>query len=316
MNMKNGDLMLSKPSKEIDADKDLDAAVKPLEVPRPKEAKKTLEAAKEKFGEETVTRQFQESTRELEKQGTTKIALLCGAATFGFIISGTLLTSLEVFPLVPEAMQLVGLAYSVLVVSRVIREEPEKFKVSPVRAVIEILDEGEEKTNLMLPRDLDEGTVAAMEQLVRERDIAVNQREEMRRQSLILSQVRVEKEALEVVALQLAEERERAVSEANGLKRTVESISERMKGVEGILEIEVDQLKKQKQILETVAGQLAQERNVAIEEVDKLKARSEAEKRALEEVAMQLAKERDDALAEIESVRNILANMQSISASE
>lgn len=56
-----------------------------------------------------------------------------------------------------------GLVYLVLVVSCVIWEELEKFKVLLVRVVIEILDEGEEKINFMLLWDLDEGIVVVME---------------------------------------------------------------------------------------------------------------------------------------------------------
>lgn len=155
-----------------------------------------------------------------------------------------------------------------------------------------------------------------MERLARERDTAVNQVAEMKRRTAEYSQVLSEKEALETVALQLAEERETAMAEVNTLKSAVESMSDRMKGIEAMLEKEVGQLKSQNQALETVALQLAQERKVAMEETANLKARSESEKLALEEVAMQLAQERDDALAELDSLRKVVANMGSSASSD
>lgn len=303
---KNQDLNLPLQSKLNDVD------MKTLGDLSPEDVKETLKAAREKFGRTTVTKALQEAKRKLGKQGVAKLTLFGGVAAVGVFLSGALLTSLEVLPLVPEAMQTVGLAYSVLVASRVIRGTPEKFQVSPVRAVLEIVEEGQKKvqrTSLVMPQDLDKGTVAAMERLARERDMALNQVEEMKRQTAEYSQVLAEKEALETVALQLAEERETAMMEVNALKSAVESMSERMKGIEAMLEKEVGQLKSQNQALETVALQLAQERNVALEETKNFKARSEAEKQALEEVAMQLARERDDALAELDSLRKMVANM-------
>jgi len=122
----------------------------------PEDVKETLKAAREKFGRTTVTKALQEAKRQLGKQGVAKLTLFGGAAAVGVFLSGSLLTSLEVLPMVPEAMQTVGLAYSVLVASRVIRGDPEKFKVSPIRAVLEIVEEGEKKkvqrTSLVMPQ--------------------------------------------------------------------------------------------------------------------------------------------------------------------
>jgi len=209
-------------------------------------------------------------------------------------------------------MQLVGVACSILVASRVIQGQPANFEVSPVKAVIAIVDKGKliQQTNLVLPQDLDEGTVATMQRLARERDMAVNQVEEMKRQTSQYSQVLKEKEALETVALQLAEERETAMTEVNCLKSTVESMSVRMKGIEALLDREIGLLKSQNQALETVALQLAQERDVAIQETATLKARSETEKQALKEVAAQLAQERDNALSELADLMNVVAQMR------
>lgn len=315
MNVKNQDLNLPLQSKQTD----VDTAVQTPGDPSPEDLKETLEAARAKFGRMTVTEALQEAKRTLGKQGVAKLTLFGGAAAVGVFLSTAILTSLEVLPLVPEAMQTVGLAYSVLVASRVIRGAPEKFKVSPIRAVLEIVEEGEKKqvqrTSLVMPQDMDKVTVAAMERLARERDMAVNRVAEMKRRTAEYSQVVAEKEALETVALQLAEERETAMAEVNTLKAAVESMSDRMQGIEAMLEKEVGMLKSQNEALETVALQLAQERNAAMEETANLKARSGAEKQALEEVAMQLARERDDALAELDGLRQVVANMGSSTSS-
>ena len=290
-----------------------DAIMAPGDI-SPEAAKKALKEAKEKFGTATVAKALQEAKRKLGEQSPGKLALYGGAATLGILLSGAILTSLEVYPVIPETMQIVGLACSALVASNVIQGKRETFKVSPVKAVIAIVDLGKkgkvQRTSLVLPQDLDQGTVAAMEQLARERDMAVNQVEEMKRQTSQYSQVLAEKEALETVALQIAEERETAMSEVNALKSTVESMSERMKGIEEMLDREISLLKSQNQALETVALQLAQERDVAIKETASLRAKSDAEKKALEEVAMQLAQERDSALLELEKLMKVVANMR------
>lgn len=177
------------------------------EAVSPEDVKETLKAARAQFGRTSVTKALQDAKQQLGKQGVAKLTLIGGAAAVGIFLSGALLSSLEVLPVVPEAMQAVGLAYSVVVASRVIRGSPEKFKVSPVRAVLEILEQGEERTNLVMPGGLDPSTVEAMERLARERDQAVNQVAEMKAE---YSQALAEKQALETVALQLAAERETA----------------------------------------------------------------------------------------------------------
>lgn len=307
MNFKNKDLDLPMQSKLSDAN------MAPGDV-TPEAAKKVLKEAKEKFGSATVSKALQEAKKKLGEQGPGKLALYGGAATLGVLFSGSILTSLEVFPVIPETMQIVGLACSALVASNVIQGKREKFQVSPVKAVIAIVDAGKkgkiQQTSLVLPQDLDQRTVAAMERLARERDMAVNQVEEMKRQTSQYSQALAEKEALETVALQLAEERETAMSEVNALKSTVESMSNRMKGIEEMLDREIGLLKSQNQALETVALQLAQERDAAIKETANLKVKSDAEKQALEEVAMQLAQERDSALLELENLMKVVANMR------
>ena len=162
------------------------------------EVKEALKAAKEKYGEETVTKNLKEAKKKFGKQGVGKLMLFGGAATLGLILSGAVLTSLEVLPLVPEAMQAVGLAYSVLVASRVIQGKNQTFTMSPVRAVIEIIDVGKtsqkERTSLVLPEDLEEGVVVAMERLAMERDAAVNQAQQMKMQTSEVSRILAEKE--------------------------------------------------------------------------------------------------------------------------
>jgi hypothetical protein len=292
VSLKNKDLDLPMQSKQGDVSPDA--------------AKQALREAKEKFGAATVAKALQDAKRKLGEQGPGKLALYGGAAALGVLLSGALLSSLEVYPVIPETMQIVGLACSALVASNVVQGKREKFQVSPVKAVIAIVDGTLQRTSLILPRDLDQGTVAAMERLARERDSAVNQ----------VAQALAEKEALETVALQVADERETALSEVNALKATVESMSERMQGIEAMLDREVGLLKSQNQALETVALQLAQERDAAIRATATLKASSDAEKQALEEVAMQLAQERDSALLELENLMKVVASLRTPSSNK
>jgi len=146
---KNQELDLPLQSKQ-NADEPLAEKVSPEDV------KAALKAAREKFGRTTVTKALQQAKQQLGKQGVAKLTLLGGAAAVGLFLSGAVLTSLEVLPVVPEAMQAVGLAYSVVVASRVIRGAPEKFKVSPIRAVLEIVEEGgkmtKQRTSLVIPQ--------------------------------------------------------------------------------------------------------------------------------------------------------------------
>ena len=162
------------------------------------EVKEALKAAKEKYGEETVIKNLKEAKKKFGKQGVGKLVLFGGAATFWLILSSAVLTSLEVFPLVPEAMQAVGLAYLVLVASRMIQGKNQTFTMSPVRAVLEIIDAGKksqkERTSLVLPEDLEEGVVVAMERLAMERDTAVNQVQQMKMQTSEVSRILAEKE--------------------------------------------------------------------------------------------------------------------------
>lgn len=311
LNWKNKELKLPFQPRESDSNTDVDSVLGDASSGK---AKKTAGSTKGNSGGNTLSNALEDAKRKLEEQGPGNLALYGGSATLAVLLSAAVLNSLDKYPLIPEAMQIVGLACSVLVASRVVRGEQEKLKVSPVKAVIAIVDIGTkgkvQQTSLVLPPDLDEGTVAAMERLARERDMAVNQVEELKRQTSQYTQALAEKEALETVALQLAEERETAMSEVNALKSTVQLMSDRMKGIEEMLEREVGLLKSQNQALETVALQLAQERDVAIREAENLKASSDAEKKALEEVAMQLAQERDSALADLETLMDMVASMR------
>ncbi len=285
----------------------------------PQQMKEALQAAKKKYGKPTVSEALQEAKKHLGKDGLGKLALFGGVASVGVFLSGAVLTSLELLPLAPEALQTVGVAYSVLLASRLLQGKPAEFAVSPIKAVIELVDSGNvnkvQRTSLVLPQDLDPTVVTAMEKLAEERDLAVNQVEEMKRRALEYARIVTEKQALETVALQLAEERDVAMSEVTALKSAVETMTTRMAGIEQMLEREVGQLKVQNEALETVTLQLAQERDSALQEIAKLQevvksqARSEAEKHALEEIALQLAQERDNALFELKNLKQMVPNL-------
>lgn len=108
----------------------------------PQQMKEALQAAKKKYGKTTVSESLQEAKKHLGKDGLGKLALFGGVASVGVFLSGAVLTSLELLPLAPEALQTVGVAYSVLLASRLLQGKPAEFAVSPIKAVLELVDSG------------------------------------------------------------------------------------------------------------------------------------------------------------------------------
>lgn len=246
-----------------------------------------------------------------------KLAVLAGAASLGIGISGPVLSSLDVVPFMPETMQTVGVAFSVMVASRVYQGRPiGSMSSSPFRAIIEMVEGGPKKiagVNVVLPDNLEGDLRDALENLVKERDEAVKKLQLTRKEAVRFAQVVAEKEALEAVAMQLAEERDSAMSEVAGLKSAVVAMTERMRSIEDLLEQEVNQLRQHNSALETISLQLANERDKALEQVRQLDeevARSLQDKDAMEVVAAQLAEERDNALSETRELRHALTVLQ------
>ncbi|KAI5074329.1 hypothetical protein GOP47_0010290 [Adiantum capillus-veneris] len=263
---------------------------------------------------EKDTELLSKALQRLGKTTGVQLAIYGGLIAGGLYLVESLLNSFEVLPLLPETLQLVGVVYAILFGSRLFQGKPVSLMPSPVKAITELVDRKGtlvQKTNLKLPQDLDIRVVAKMEQLSRERDDAVNKLEALRRKVADYARIEAEKEALEAVAVQLAQERDEAMSEVVALKQAVDAMSGRMQIVENALQKELEPLKQSSEALETVALQLASERDSALKELSELKeeltlAKSkEEENNALESLASQLARERDQANLENEQLKEM-----------
>ncbi|XP_024541460.1 uncharacterized protein LOC112350083 isoform X1 [Selaginella moellendorffii] len=267
------------------------------------------------------TRILEEFRKGLKDKSAGELALYGGIAGVGLAIGGSVLSSLEVLPLVPEALQAVGVGYSILIAGRALKGKNNVLvATSPFKAISELVDSSEnsrvQRTTVVLPRDMDEAVVQALEKLAKERDAAVNKVEEMKQAASDFARLVSEKEALEAVAMELVKERDSAISEVSGLRKAVEAMQGRISSVEKALAQEVQQFRQQNEALEVLACQLATERDSALQEVARLKEmasqseRSEAEKQSLEAVALRLTEERDGALQELEQLKKVVAELR------
>ncbi|CAI5469291.1 unnamed protein product [Closterium sp. Yama58-4] len=157
------------------------------------------------------------------------------------------------------------------------------------------------------------GVQGRLRALEAERDVAVAAAGEMRRAGQEMARVVAEKEALEAVALQLADERDSAIAEVTALKTAVNAMTERMRAIEAMLASEVQRLQEQNLALETVALQLADERDSAIKQASELRsafeAQREEDKRVLEMLAAQLIEERNAAVKEVQELKQVVAGL-------
>ncbi|KAH7432102.1 hypothetical protein KP509_07G008500 [Ceratopteris richardii] len=256
--------------------------------------------------------------RALGKTSSAQLAIYGGIIAGGIYLVESILNSFDGLPLLPETLQLVGVLYAIVLGSRLFQGKPVSLTPSPVKAIIELVDrEGTlvQKTNLDLPQDLDVRIKARILQLSRERDEAVNKMKALERRVADFARVVAEKEALEAVAVQLAQERDEAMSEVIALKQAVDAMSDRMRNVENSLQSELEPLKRSSQALETVALQLASERDSALKELSDLKEQvnlskyNEEEKAALESLALKLAAERDEANLENQRMKELLGKL-------
>ncbi|EFJ14297.1 hypothetical protein SELMODRAFT_423707 [Selaginella moellendorffii] len=255
------------------------------------------------------TRILEEFRKGLKDKSAGELALYGGIAGVGLAIGGSVLSSLEVLPLVPEALQAVGVGYSILIAGRALKGKNNVLvATSPFKAISELVDSSE-NSRVQRTTDMDEAVVQALEKLAKERDAAVNKVEEMKQAASDFARLAAEKEALEAVAMELVKERDSAISEVSGLRKAVEAMQGRISSVEKALAQEVQQFRQQNEALEVLACQLATERDSALQEVARLKEmasqseRSEAEKQSLEAVALRLTEERDGALQELEQLK-------------
>jgi hypothetical protein len=122
--------------------KGLEAAAQMLGHGSRQQMKEALQAAKKKYGKMTVSEALQEAKKHVGKDGLAKLALFGGVASVGLLLSGAVLTSLELLPLAPEALQIIGVAYSMLLASQLLQGKPAEFAVSPIKAVLELVDSG------------------------------------------------------------------------------------------------------------------------------------------------------------------------------
>jgi hypothetical protein len=126
----------------LDSRKDLETAGQMLGLGSRQQMKEALQAAKKKYGKMTVSEALQEAKKRVGKDGLAKLALFGGVASVGLLLSGAVLTSLELLPLAPEALQIIGVAYSLLLASQLLQGKPAEFAVSPIKAVLELVDSG------------------------------------------------------------------------------------------------------------------------------------------------------------------------------
>jgi len=122
--------------------KGLETAAQMLRHGSRQQMKEALQAAKKKYGKMTVSEALQEAKKHVGKDGLAKLALFGGVGSVGLLVSGAVLTSLELLPLAPEALQIIGVAYSLLLASQLVQGKPAEFAVSPIKAVLELVDSG------------------------------------------------------------------------------------------------------------------------------------------------------------------------------
>ncbi|GAQ80213.1 hypothetical protein KFL_000490030 [Klebsormidium nitens] len=239
-------------------------------------------------------------------------AMFSGAAAMSVLMSGAVLHSIDVVPLVPAALQLLGVSASSWFALRYVSTKAgARIPPSPIRALSQLLDQRPGGSNLDLSAvpNLDEETKRKLKVLAEERDAALAEMEKVKASTGKVARLVAEKEALEAVAMQLAEERDEAMGEVRALKGAVDAMTERMRAIEAMLAQEVGELRQQNQALETVALQLASERDSALAKVAELQKladetnRAAAERDAVQLVAARLADERDSALSALKSLR-------------
>jgi len=126
----------------LDSRKGLETAGQMLGLGSRQQMKEALQAAKKKYGKMTVSEALQEAKKRVGKYGLAKLALFGGVASIGLLLSGAVLTSLELLPLAPEALQIIGVAYSLVLASQLLQGKPAEFAVSPIKAVLELVDSG------------------------------------------------------------------------------------------------------------------------------------------------------------------------------
>lgn len=253
----------------------------------------------------------------IETVGTA--AMYTGVAAVGTLLANSVLGSLDALPLLPSAMQAVGVAYVGMVGSRILAGGQTRSlePTSPMRAVMEIV-EGPSAESSAKFRALDSKSQEELQELVDQRDAAVKQAMEFRAAGTEMGRVMAEKEALEAVALQLAQERDTAMGEVSALKAAVTGMTDRMKAIEMMLAEEVRRLQEQNVALETVALALASERDQAIHHAGDMKSLLDsrsAEKKALEVLAAELIQERDTALAEVKELKKVVATLSEVAGS-
>ncbi|GJP31353.1 hypothetical protein CLOM_g11995 [Closterium sp. NIES-68] len=253
----------------------------------------------------------------VETVGTAAAA--SGLAVLGVVFATSLLGSLDSVPLAPEFMQTIGVVYCALVARQYFTKRKIPAAPTPITAIQTLFpniasdESAPDSPASRIPEGVGEGVQGRLRALEAERDVAVAAAGEMRRAGQEMARVVAEKEALEAVALQLADERDSAIAEVTALKTAVNAMTERMRAIEAMLASEVQRLQEQNLALETVALQLADERDSAIKQASELRAAFEAQreedKRVLEMLAAQLIEERNAAVKEVHELKQVVAGL-------
>ncbi|CAI5516175.1 unnamed protein product [Closterium sp. Naga37s-1] len=249
-------------------------------------------------------------------------AAASGLAVLGVVFATSLLGSLDSVPLAPEFMQTIGVVYCALVARQYFTKRKIAVAPTPLTAIQTLFptttttadaDADPDAPASRIPEGMGAGVQGRLRALEAERDVAVAAAGEMRRTGQEMARVVAEKEALEAVALQLADERDSAIAEVTALKTAVNAMTERMRAIEAMLASEVQRLQEQNLALETVALQLADERDSAIKQASELRsafeAQREEDKRVLEMLAAQLIEERNAAVKEVQELKQVVAGL-------
>eukprot|EP00271_Cylindrocystis_brebissonii_P012100 TRINITY_DN30190_c0_g1_i1.p1 TRINITY_DN30190_c0_g1~~TRINITY_DN30190_c0_g1_i1.p1 ORF type:complete len:543 (+),score=147.78 TRINITY_DN30190_c0_g1_i1:75-1703(+) len=251
------------------------------------------------------------------------LALYAGVGIVGTVVASNVLHYLDDIPVLGGVMELAGITYVTIITARYLNSGLKKLTLtptSPMKAMIRLSVESSKPLEMLdgtvdvrLPKGLAPRIRKALQQLVEQRNAAIRQVEEMKAAGSELERIQAEKEALQAVALQLASERDDAMSEVTALRAAVSNMTERMRSIEAMLADEVARLREQNVALETVAHALASERDEAIKEVSTMKItvrRSDQEKTELDKLASELIEERDAALAEVHELFKVVVSLQ------
>eukprot|EP00899_Mesostigma_viride_P012969 jgi/Mesvir1/21673/Mv04094-RA.1 len=238
------------------------------------------------------------------------VAFVSARATIG------VMEGINGMPIVPMAFKLLGMAVTAYFASKLFTKPQET--IAEVTEALNALMASLEDMRTRTPDEAGEVARlrAAVKALQEERAQALRQVSEAEKATLQMAQLMEQKAALEMVAEQLARERDDAFLEVAALRTAVASMNASMANIEAMLASEVTELKNQNEALETVAMQLVAERDGSRLEMAELQRRLEEMWAArnsdvsMATMAAQLAEERDSAVNKLTQLQNLIHQMR------